>query len=141
PKFKRILDAPIQSLAIGRYTPALGDGSDALGNITGQHAETYQSAYAALGDSTYITWLNRPKDAYFTTYESLFRTAVGRTHTATNERLLPPSKSRLFAGYGLGILNDTADEIALAVKYGMHYSHYHWDFLNIELFANGQKMM
>src|SRR5690606_36276609 len=29
----------------------------------------------------------------------------------------------------------------LAVKYGMHYSHYHWDFINIELFANGQKMM
>ena len=141
PKFKRILDAPIQSVAIGRYTPAIGDGSDVLGSITGQSVETYQSAYAALGDSTYIMWLNRPKETYFTTYESLFRNAAGSTQPATDGRLLPPRKSRLFAGYGLGILNDTADETALAIKYGMHYSHYHWDFLNVELFANGQKMM
>ncbi len=141
PKFKRILDAPIQSLAIGRYTPALGDGSDVLGNVTGQSAETYQSAYSAWGDSTYIAWLNRSEDEYFTTYESLFRSPIGSKHTVAQGRLLPPTSSRLFAGYGLGILNDGTDETALAVKYGMHYAHYHWDFLNVELFANGQKMM
>lgn len=141
PKFKRILDAPIQSLAIGRYTPALGDGSDVLGDISGQNPETYQSAYSAWGDSTYIAWLNRSEDEYFTTYESLFRSPIGRKNTLAKGRLLAPTSSRLFAGYGLGILNDRPDETALAVKYGMHYAHYHWDFLNVELFANGQKMM
>ncbi|GGG85792.1 hypothetical protein GCM10007415_18980 [Parapedobacter pyrenivorans] len=141
PKLKHILDAPIQSLAIGRYTPALGDGSDVLGDITGQNSETYQAAYSAWGDSTYIAWLNQSEDEYFTTYESLFRTPVGRENTTSEGRLLPPAGSRLFAGYGLGILNDRADETALAIKYGMHYAHYHWDFLNFELFANGQKMM
>lgn len=141
PKFKRLLDAPIQSVAIGRYTPALGDGSDVLGSVTGRDAETYQLAYAALGDSTYLAWVNRPENAYFTTYESLFRNAAASHGSDRADRLLPPVKSRLFAGYGLAVLNNRTDETALAIKYGMHYAHCHWDFLNFELFANGQKMM
>ncbi|MEC3878311.1 heparinase II/III domain-containing protein [Parapedobacter sp. 10938] len=141
PKVKRLLDGPIQTLAIGRYTPALGDGGNVLGDVTGRNAETYQSAFAAIGDSTYISWLNLSRDQYFTTYESLFREVVDVPGLASGNRILPPSKSRLFAGYGFGILNNKRDESALATTYGMHYAHYHWDFLNFELFANGQKMM
>ncbi len=141
PKVKRILDGPVQSLAVGRYTPAMGDGGNVLGDVIGRDAETYQSAFAGTGDSTYIAWLNLSPDQYFTTYESLFREVADVPGLASGDRILPPAKSRLFAGYGWGILNNPRDESALAMKYGMHFAHYHWDFLNFELFANGQKMM
>lgn len=141
PRFKRLLDGPIKSLAIGRYTPALGDGSNVLGSIGGRSPGTYQSAFARTGDSTYIAWLDLAPDQYFATYESLFTEVVDILGTTSGGRVLPPAKSRLFAGYGWGILSNPPDESALAVKYGMHYSHAHWDFLNFELFANGQKMM
>lgn len=141
PRFKRLLDGPIKSLAIGRYTPALGDGSNVLGGVDGRSPATYQPAFARTGDSTYIAWLSLTPDQHFATYESLFTEVVDVPGAAADGRILPPTQSRLFAGYGWGILNNPPDESALAVKYGMHYSHAHWDFLNVELFANGQKMM
>ncbi|WP_257668336.1 heparinase II/III-family protein [Parapedobacter tibetensis] len=142
PRFRMLLDGPIHSVAIGKYTPALGDGSDVLGGITGRSAETYQSAYHAYQDERYLSWLE-PADARgFPSFESLFRSASPAKKQQNNDvRVVQPLPSRVFAGYGLGILNDPEDDVALALKYGMHYAHYHWDFLNIELMANGQKMM
>src|SRR5690606_20875360 len=52
-----------------------------------------------------------------------------------------PQPNRLFAGFGLGLLNNKADNVGLAFSFGKHYSHAHMDFLNFELFANDQKMM
>jgi hypothetical protein len=64
-----------------------------------------------------------------------------QTKPLPNARATAPQASRLFAGYGVGILNNPQDTTALELTYGKHISHYHWDFLNFDLYANGQKMM
>src|SRR5690606_31455808 len=74
-------------------------------------------------------------------FNSLFRDILPKHSPLADNRAVAPQKSRLLAGYGVGILNDNKDQTALAFTYGMHFAHYHWDFLNFELFANGQKMM
>ncbi len=141
PRFRNLLETPIRSVLIGKFTPAVGDGSNVLGDITGRSAETYQAAYHRYKDDLYISWLPGSGEAVFPSFESLFRPATPVAPPRPDGRQVPPMPSRLFAGYGLGVLNDVEDRTAIAVKYGMYYSHYHWDFLNIELMANGQKMM
>lgn len=74
-------------------------------------------------------------------FQSLFRRPLPDFPALQDNRAVDAQPSRLFAGYGFGILNNKADETAIAFTYGKHYAHYHWDYLNIEVFAGGQKMM
>lgn len=141
PRFKRLLDAPLDVVALGRYTPDWGDGGSVIGGLTAQYPDTYQIGYNQYKDKRYLYWINKSGDESFTTFGSLFSDALPAVPKLSGERAVAPQQSRLFAGYGLGVLNNASDKTALAFTYGMHYSHFHWDFLNIELFANGQKMM
>lgn len=140
-RLKSLLDAPLDIVALGRYTPDWGDGGSVTGGLTARFPDTYQIGYNQYRDKRYLGWIGRSGDSSFTTFGSLFLEALPKAPGLPESRAVLPQKSRLFAGYGLGILNNTSDRTALALTYGMHYSHYHWDFLNIELFANGQKMM
>lgn len=141
-RLKKMLDAPLDMVAIGLYTPDCGDGGSVLGGITGKNNDTYHIAYNYYKDARYLNWLKLPEGKIFSSFRALFREPLPSVpDTVKTDRVLPPQSSRLFAGYGLGILNNRADNTAVSFTYGMHYSHYHWDFLNIEIFANGQKMM
>lgn len=144
PRVKKLLDGPIEVVAGGKHTVDWGDTGSVLGGIVGRNSDTYQIAYGAYNDSKYIDWLgsvNLTGDNTFLSFESLFRKRLPENKPLNNNRAVAVQPSRLFAGYGLGILNNKKDETSIALTYGMHFSHYHWDFLNFELFANGQKMM
>lgn len=138
-RFKKMLDAPLDMVAIGLYTPDCGDGGSVLGGIIGRTPNTYHIAYDYYKDNRYLNWIRLPETKNFTSFRSLFRQPFPAV--ADVDKTLPAQPSRLFAGYGVGILNNRPDKTAIAFTYGMHFAHYHWDFLNIELFANGQKMM
>lgn len=140
-RFKKMLDTPLDMVAIGLYTPDCGDGGSVLGGITGKNPDTYHIAYNYYKDKRYLDWINLPGEKSFTSFRDLFREPLPSLTDLKGDRAVPAQPSRLFAGYGLGILNNREDKTAAAFTYGMHYSHYHWDFLNIEIFANGQKMM
>jgi hypothetical protein len=56
-------------------------------------------------------------------------------------RRVAPQPARLVSGFGLGILNDAADETALSLYFGQHVNHVHFDRLHFDLFAQGQPMM
>lgn len=141
PRFKSLLDAPIDLVAIGKYTPDWGDGGSTTGGLIARLPDTYQIGYNQFKDPRYLSWIGKSGNSSFTSFNSLFREVLPDPPTLQENRATPPATSRLFAGYGLGILNNPSDKTAIAFTYGMHYAHYHWDFLNIELFANGQKMM
>lgn len=143
-RLKMLLESPLDMVAIGKYTVDWGDTGSALGGVIGRDVNIYQVAYEAYQDLRYLEWLasiNQTGEGSYSSFESLFRKPLPETQTLPNGRAVAAQPSRLLAGYGLGILNNKVDETAIALTYGMHVAHYHWDFLNIELFANGQKMM
>lgn len=148
PKLKLLFDWPLNIMAIGKYTPDIGDSGSTLGGVKG-HAgantsRVYRAAYAAYKTPRYLDWLasaNLTGADGIRSFDALFDPLVPETKSNLGDRALPPQPSRLFAGFGLGMLNDKQDSTALALTYNMHVSHYHWDFLNFGLFANGQKMM
>jgi len=140
-RLKRLIDAPLEMVAIGLYTPDTGDGGSVLGGIIGRDADIYQIAYNRYREDKYLHWINRSEEQQYSSFESLFREPLISIPKLPGNRAVEPMPSRLFAGYGLGILNNKTDQTALSLTYGMHYSHFHWDFLNFEIFANGQKMM
>src|SRR5690606_11015774 len=76
PRFRNLLETPIRSVLIGKFTPAVGDGSNVLGDITGRSAETYQAAYHQYQDDGYISWLTGSGEAVSPSFESLFRPAT-----------------------------------------------------------------
>lgn len=144
PRLKKVFDGPLDVIATGKYTVDWGDTGSTLGDALGRNPNVYQEAYNVYEDPRYLDWLasaNRAGGKVYSDFNSLFRDVLPETQALPDKRAVAPQKSRLLAGYGLGILNDQNDQTALAFTYGMHFAHYHWDFLNFELFANGQKMM
>ncbi len=144
PRFRMLFDAPLEIVATGRYTPDWGDSGLTLGRIAGQLPDTYQIAYAATKDPAYLEWMagiGKTGSSSFSTFGSLFREALPQTAPLPGGRSVREKPSRLFAGYGTGILNNPKDKTAVAFVYGMHLFHFHYDFLHFEVFANGQKMM
>lgn len=143
-RLKMLFDSPLNMVATGKYTVDWGDTGTVLGGVVGRNADIYQIAHGVYKDPMYLDWLasiNRSGGNSFSGFESLFREALPEAVALPNNRAVAEQPSRLFAGYGVGILNNRRDETAVAFTYGMHVFHYHWDFLNIELFANDQKMM
>jgi hypothetical protein len=140
-RFKSLFEAPLDIVSIGKFTPDWGDGGSVMGGLTARYPDTYQIGYNEYRDARFLNWIGRAEGQSFTSFHSLFRQALPKGIPYVDSRPVDVQRSRLFAGYGLGILNNPNDRTGMAFTYGMHYSHYHWDFLNVELFANGQKMM
>lgn len=146
PRFQDVLKSPIYTMGSDQYTIDIGDSGSTLGGIIGRDQNTYETAFVNTGDPAYLTWLYPHQDqgANFErklTYESLFRPEIELTDLPDDAELGYLS-SRLLAGYGLGKLASGWEKPnTVALTYGLHGSHYHWDFLNFELFAFGQKMM
>ena len=144
PRLKMVFNGPPSFVVTGKFTPDVGDSGNSLGQVIGLNPTAYQIAYDHYKDPAYLTWLanvDKTGANSFSTFESLFRPVLPQTAPMPGGRAVPINSSRLFAGYGLGILNNPKDVTALSFNYGMKGTHYHWDFLNFELFANGQKMM
>jgi len=144
PRVKMLLDGPLKIVASGKYTIDWGDTGSSIGGVAGRNPNTYQIAYGAYNDPKYLDWMasvNATGENSFSSFESLFRKPLPETKPLEDNRAVAVQPSRLFAGYGLGVLNNKKDDVGVAFTYGAHFQHYHWDFLNFELFANGQKMM
>ncbi|MGG7664690.1 heparinase II/III domain-containing protein [Dyadobacter sp. BHUBP1] len=144
PRLRALINSPLEMAATGKITPGIGDSGSVLGTLVGQDSDVYQVGYGAYRDPRYLTWLaavGKVGPQSFSTFESLFRKALPEVRSLPAGRALPARPSHLLAGYGMGMLNNRADAVALTFNYGFKGTHYHWDFLNFELFANGQKMM
>lgn len=144
PKLKMLFDGPLKLTVIGETTPTIGDSGSVVSGIVGRDSNIYQIAYNAYHNPDYLPWIasiNRTGADGFSTFDSLFLPMLPETKPLPDGRATAPEPSRLFAGYGVGILNNPQDTAALALTYGKHISHFHWDFLNFDLYANGQKMM
>jgi hypothetical protein len=144
PKMKLLFDSPLDIVNIGLHTPAWGDSSSVMGGLVGRSTSVYAPAQRAYNDPRYARWMagaGENDNRGFTTFETLFNPPLPQKTVAADNRAVPPQPSRLLAGYGVGILNNPADTVSLTLTYSQHISHYHWDFLNFELFANGLPMM
>src|SRR5205814_3712245 len=75
-------------------------------------------------------------DEGFKTYDSLFYPPIEIPKDPE-----PKLKPRLLDGYGLGILNNPADDVSMSMYYGQKHGHGHFDRLNFEIFAGGRKIM
>lgn len=138
PRVKRLYNGVLDEVVIGKKTPSLGDSGGVYADLTGKDAQTFQTAFRHYKDPRYAAWLSSFKatgDGGFKTFGSLFQPAI----EGTTEKL-PPAKSRLLAGAGIGILNNRNDSVAMVMQYGLHHGHGHFDRLNIDVFANGQAM-
>lgn len=144
PRLRALINSPLEMVAIGKVTPGIGDSGSVLASLVGQDPDVYQVGYGAYRDPRYLAWLaplGKVGPRSFATFESLFRDALPDVKPLANGRALPVRPSHLLAGYGMGILNNRSDAVALTFNYGFKGTHYHWDFLNFELFANGRKMV
>src|SRR5690606_947197 len=129
PRVKMLLDGPLKVVASGRYTIDWGDTGSTIGAVAGRNPNTYQIAYGAYQDPKYLQWLgsnNYVGENSFWGFESLFRKPLPKAEPLPGNRAVAIQPSRLFAGYGLGVLNNKKDDIGIAFTYGAHFQHYHW---------------
>lgn len=143
PRLRRLYDAPLAAIAVGRHTPAIGDTTSIYGGIVGQVASVYQYAFRTYGDRRYADFLasfGATGEGGFRDFASLLHPPVEAVSPPAGGRALPPQSSRLLSGFGLALLNDPADDMAVSLYYGQHISHFHFDRLHFDLFANGQPM-
>jgi hypothetical protein len=136
---RRLFDSAIDQVVARTKTPSLGDAGDIYGGVIGRGIGTYQVAYRHYKDPRYATFVataGGAGESGFKTFDSLFDPPI-----ESDAKELPAQPSRLLDGYGMGILNNKADDVGLSLYYGYKGGHGHFDRLGFELFANGQSMM
>lgn len=144
PRLRRLYDAPLAAIAIGRHTPAIGDTTGIYGGVVGEDAAVYQQAFRTYGDPRYARFLSDFGGAGengFRDFASLLQSIVPAKPATAGGRRIAPQPSRVLPGFGLALLNDAADETALSLYYGQHVNHAHFDRLHFDLFAHGRPMM
>src|SRR5690606_36280565 len=105
PRFKSLLDAPIDLVAIGKYTPDWGDGGSTTRGLIARIADTYKIGYNRTKDSGYLSCIGESVSSSFTSFTSLSREVLAYTPTRLENWASPQATSRLCASYGLGTLN------------------------------------
>lgn len=143
PRLRRVYDAPLNSIVIGRHTPAIGDSTSVYGGVIGEDVGVYQQAYRLYGDPRYAQFLagiGAGGEKGFRDFSSLLYPPIGSAASPTDGRRVAPQPSRLLTGFGLGILNNAADDVGVSLYYGQHVNHRHFDRLHFDLYANGQPM-
>lgn len=144
PRLRRLVDAPLDWIAVGKFTPTIGDTGTVYGGISGENTAAYQFAFRTYGDARYAQFLagtGAGGAAGFKTFESLLQPPIESAVKMEAGRVLPPQPSRLISGYGVSLLNNPSDTIGLSLYHGLHVTHYHCDRLNLELFAYGQPLL
>jgi hypothetical protein len=143
PRLRRLYDALLASIVIGRHTPAIGDTSGVYGGIIGDDAAMFEQAFRTYGDTRYAEFLagfGASGVDGFKDFNSLLHPPVAPVLPPEDSRRVSPQPSRLLSGFGLGILNNAADDTAVSLYFGQHVNHAHYDRMQFDLFANGQPM-
>jgi len=143
PKFKLMFDAPLQMICAGGFTPSIGDSGSIRAGWAGPNARAYEAAYRHLEQPMYAWALNHLgglRTDKIDSFEDLFtESIVGKAEAAAKTyKHRPPS--RVLDGYGLAVLNNPKDSVAVSMYYGIRGGHGHFDRLNIELFAHGRRL-
>ncbi len=145
PRLSRLLNAPLDSLCIGRLTPAIGDSQTVYANPVGVDAGLYQQALRTYGDARYarfLAGLGATGENSFASFVSLLQPPVAVPAGApASGRLHEPQPSRLLSGFGLSVMNNPADTVGFSLYHGLHLNHRHFDRLHFDVFAHGQAMM
>lgn len=144
PRVQRMFDAPLDMLCVGKFTPAIGDAGSIADTWIGPKLETYQQAYRKLGRPRYawaVDQLGGLRPGRRLSFEELTAGPLN------SEKLLrdaqswkEPQRSRIMDGYGLVVLNNSANTTAVSMYYGVRGSHGHYDRLNIEIFGQGLRL-
>ncbi len=114
PKLRRLYDVPFRLSLPGGFTPNIGDtGSVKSSGLIGWNNRLYATAHKRYGEPSYLT---------------------GKSPYQTSDNM---------SAYGLGLLRrgDERNGMGLSLYYGQSGGHGHYDRLNLELFALGQRLM
>ncbi|QYM77904.1 heparinase II/III-family protein [Horticoccus luteus] len=145
PRLRRLLDAPLDLIAVGNFTPTIGDTGTVYGGIAEENTAAYQWGYRTYREPRFARFLagtGAGGAAGFKTFESLLHPVIASpARGGSGGRVMPPQASRLISGYGVSLLNNAADTIGLSLYHGLHVTHFHYDRLNLELFAEGQPLL
>ena len=144
PKVRRMFDAPLELICLGRFTPNLGDASGIGAGWIGPTVATYRRAFLALREPRYA-WAILQLDPSATKreyrrYEDLFEEPSSQSFEAAAAEYEHSPRSRLLDDYGLAILNNAADSTAASLTYGMRAGHGHFDRLGVELFSHDRRI-
>lgn len=143
PRFQLMLDAPLQILCIGRFTPNIGDSGSLNEGWVTPLASSYTLAYGNLKYPRYA-WAAEHLGGFrqvYASFDDLFRPVwdPGHVRQDIGEYQHQPS-SRFLDGFGVTVLNNRSDSLAASVWYGMSSWHAHRDRLNLELFGRGRRL-
>jgi hypothetical protein len=146
-RIRDMLDAYIDMTCAGEFTPCIGDAGSIESRWIGPDAWVYEDAYRRTGDPKYgwaMQKLAGSQGQRAASIEELLEgplfanrqvESVVNTYWASHR-----PRSRVLDGYGLGILNNRDDAIAVSLFYGPWGSHSHSDRLNVELFGHGRRL-
>lgn len=158
PKLRRMFDAPLDSICAQNFTPGLGDSEGMNYKWVGPLAATYKDAYKAYLSKNppqpVARWAwafeqtNHVINAFVETFTDLFSTVSAADLAASMNQVLQDfeqnqmqrQRSRLLDGYGLAVLNNMNDSLAVSMYYGIRGGHGHYDRLGIELFGHGRRL-
>lgn len=141
-KIGLMLDAPLRLICAGEFTPAVGDAGGINDHWIGPKLTVYTEAWRRLGQPQYA-WAVRKLSEYSPPKTLTFDQLLSGTVTPEAKPLAvnrPPAISRLLDGYGLAILNNAKDTLAVSAYYGIRGGHGHFDRLNIELFGQNRRL-
>ncbi len=142
PKFRRMFDAPLELICAGGFTPAVGDAGSTTAGLIGMSASAYEAAFRAYDDARYAWLAGRlggRKAEKVTGFDDLMTSPIPASGASAGV-YEHKAASRLLDGYGMAVLNNRDDSLAVAMYYGIRGGHGHYDRLNIELFAHGRRV-
>jgi len=143
PKMRLMFDAPLELICAGKFTPAIGDAGSIRAGWIGPQLDTYEAAYRHLPEPRYAWAIDRLgglKSDRIGSFDDLFKQSIFDKAKADAQDYRRRPASRLLDGYGLAVLNNANDSIAVSMYYGIRGGHGHSDRLNLELFARGRRL-
>jgi hypothetical protein len=142
PRMRLLLDAPLRLVCAGDFTPAIGDAGAMSDKWIGPPVEVYEEAYRHLREPRYawaVARLHGPRP--LNDFNDLFTEPIDRPTLEKDLKAYVDSPpSRLLDGYGLAILNNRKNTLAVSFYYGDFGAHAHHDRLNVELFGLGRRL-
>ncbi|MBX3394236.1 MAG: heparinase II/III family protein [Phycisphaerae bacterium] len=143
PRMSRVFDAPLELLCAGGFTPNNGDSGNIYTREMLPPTSTYEIAYRITRDPRYawaLAQFHPQDDLPFNSFDECVNEYVFDAALADAQLYNPVKQSRVLDGYGMAILNNRSDKVAVSMNYGIRSHHGHKDRLNIELFAHGSRI-
>jgi oligo-alginate lyase len=145
PKVRRMFRWATEMSCLDKFSPAVGDAGGALGGLTEFSTAALRTAWMGTEDP-FIGELLRQRREEFGSFEELFEELPSPEPSKEGATEIKQLKDipHLMGGYGLALLRSGRgkERCALSLYYGRGATeHGHFDRLNIELFAYGQKII